>query len=163
MAENNELREMIEQNIVPNGTKGITGQGLKNTLLEMADAIGQGGGGSSAGGAGVVFYVGSIDMSTFEATQTPEQKAHNAQMFQVVANSPTGVGVSINLNGLYEAQFGKSDGFSYVVALPNVMYASEEFALEMGAPSALIEAFSEEFNATTFADGTVVFELAGAE
>ena len=120
MAENNELREMIEQNIVPNGTKGITGQGLKNTLLEMADAIGKGG--SSAGGAGVVFYVGSINMDTFEATQTPEQKAHNAEMFQIFVNSPMGVPVSINLNAALEAQFGVSDGGTYIATMTSAMY-----------------------------------------
>lgn len=153
MAENNELQEMIEQNIVPNGTKGITGQGLKNTLLEMADAIGKG-----AGGAGVVFYVGSINVDTFEATQTPEQKAHNAEMFQIFANSPMGVPVSINLNGALEAQFGVSDGGTYIVTMTSAMYMGEDIAPEMGMPSAAIEAFNADFYTVILADGTLIFE-----
>lgn len=158
MAENNELREMIEQNIVPNGTKGITGQSLKNTLLEMADAIGQGGGGSSAGGAGVVFYVGSINRDTLEATQTPEQKAHNAEMFQIFANSPMGVPVSINLNAMYEEQFGVSEGVTSIATMTTVMYVCEDIAIAMGAPSAIIEAYNTEFRATIAPDGTLVLE-----
>ena len=152
MAENNELREMIEQNIVPNGTKGITGQGLKNTLLEMADAIGEG------GGAGVVFYVGSINMDTFEATQTPEQKAHNAEMFQIFANSPMGVPVSINLNAALEAQFGVSDGGTYIATMTSAMYMGEDIAIEMGMPSAAIEAFNADIHTVILADGTLIFE-----
>lgn len=159
MAENNELREMIEQNIVPNGTKGITGQGLKNTLLEMADAIGQGGGGSSAGGAGVVFYVGSVNIETFETMQTAEQKAHNAEMFQIFANSPMGVPVSINLNAVYEEQFGVSEGVTYIVTMTDVMYAREDVANAMGVPSAMIEAFNADFNTVISPDGTLVLEL----
>lgn len=158
MAENNELREMIEQNIVPNGTKGITGQGLKNTLLEMADAIGKGGGGSSAGGAGVVFYVGSVNLETFEATQTPEQKAHNAEMFQIFANSPMGIPVSINLNAAYEEQFGVSEGVTYIVTMTNVMYAREDVANAMGVPSAMIEASNADFHTLISPDGTLVLE-----
>lgn len=156
MAENNELREMIEQNIVPNGTKGITGQGLKNTLLEMADAIGKGG--SSAGGAGVVFYVGSINMDTFEATQTPEQKAHNAEMFQIFANSPMGVPVSINLNAALDAQFGVSDGGTYIATMTSAMYMREDIAIEMGMPSTAIEAYNADFYTVILADGTLILE-----
>ena len=154
MAENNELREMIEQNIVPNGTKGITGQGLKNTLLGMADAIG----GSSAGGAGVVFYVGSINLETSEATQTPEQKAHNAEMFQIFANSPMGVPISINLNAVLEEQYGTSEGFTYIATMTNVIYVGEDVAVPLGAPSAMIEAYNAEFYTIISADGTLVLE-----
>lgn len=158
MAENNELREMIEQNIVPNGTKGITGQGLKNTLLEMADAIGQGGGGSSAGGAGVVFYVGSVNLETLETMQTAEQKAHNAEMFQIFANSPMGVPVSINLNAVYEEQFGISEGVTYIATMTNAMYVREDMAIEMGVTSAMIEAHNADFYALITPDGTLVLE-----
>lgn len=157
MAENNELREMIEQNIVPNGTKGITGQGLKNTLLEMAEAIGQGG--SSAGGAGVVFYVGSINMDTFEATQTPEQKAHNAEMFQIFANSPMGVPISINFNALFEEQMGISEGFTYIETFTSAGYLREDIAIELGMSSAVIDAKNSEFRVIISADGTLVIEL----
>lgn len=152
MAENNELREMIEQNIVPNGTKGITGQGLKNTLLGMADAIG----GSSAGGAGVVFYVGSINMDTLETTQTAEQKAHNAEMFQIFANSPMGVPISINLNAFFEEQLGLSEGVTSIATLTSAGYIREDIAIELGLPSATIEAYNAEYMVTISADGTLV-------
>ena len=152
MAENNELREMIEQNIVPNGTKGITGQGLKNTLLGMADAIG----GSSAGGAGVVFYVGSINMDTLETTQTAEQKAHNAEMFQIFANSPMGVPISINLNAFFEEQLGLSEGVTSIATLTSAGYIHEDIAIELGLPSATIEAYNAEYMVTISADGTLV-------
>lgn len=158
MAENNELREMIEQNIVPNGTKGITGQGLKNTLLEMADAIGQGGGGSSAGGAGVVFYAGSINIETAETMQTAEQKAHNAEMFQIFANSPMGVPVSINLNSAGEQQLGVSEGVTYIITMTSVMYVREDIAIAMGGSSAMIEANNADFYTAISPDGTLVLE-----
>ena len=148
-----ELIEAINATIVPNDVKGITAESLANLLTEMVNA-------SSGGtGGGVVFYVGSVDMDTLEATQSPEQMAHNAVMFKIVADSPMGVPVSINMNGLYEAQFGVSEGLTYIETALSVMYASEELATSMGAPASLIELYGETFSATIFADGTLVLDV----
>lgn len=153
-----QLIEAIKATITPNNVKAITAESLANLLLEMADAIGEGGGGSSTGGAGVVFYVGSVNMETFETMQTAEQKAHNAEMFQIFANSPMGVPVSINLNAVYEEQFGVSEGVTYIVTMTNVMYAREDVANAMGVPSAMIEAFNADFYTVISPDGTLVLE-----
>lgn len=151
-----QLIEAIKATITPNNVKAITAESLANLLLEMADAIGKGG--SSAGGAGVVFYVGSINMDTFEATQTPEQKAHNAEMFQIFANSPMGVPVSINLNAMYEEQFGISEGVTYIATMTDAMYVREDIAIEMGATSAMMEVHTADFYAVISPDGTLVIE-----
>lgn len=153
-----QLIEAIKATITPNNVKAITAESLANLLLEMADAIGQGGGGPSAGGAGVVFYVGSINVDTFEATQTPEQKAHNAEMFQIFANSPMGVPVSINLNAVYEEQFGISEGVTYIATMTYAMYVREDIAIEMGGTSAMMEVHIANFYAVIAPDGTLVLE-----
>lgn len=146
-----ELIEAINATIVPNNVKGITAESLANLLTEMVNA-------SGSGEAGVVFYAGSVNMDTLEFTQTEEQKAHNAEMFQVVANSSMGVPVSINMNGVYESEIGISEGITYIITLSNVMYVSEDIAAEFGAPSAMIEAYNDEFWATIQQDGTLVLE-----
>ena len=148
-----ELIEAINATIVPNNVKGITAESLANLLTEMVNASGGGTGG------GVVFYVGSVDMDTLEATQSPEQMAHNAEMFKLVADSPMGVPVAINLNGLYEAQFGVSEGINYIETGLSVMYASEELATSMGSPASLIEVYGETLGATIFADGRLVLDI----
>lgn len=151
-----QLIEAIKATITPNNVKAITAESLANLLIEMVEAMGEGG--TSAGGAGVVFYVGSINIDTSEATQTPEQKAHNAEMFQIFANSPMGVPVSINLNAALDAQFGVSDGGTYIATMTSAMYMREDLAIEMGMPSTAIEAFNADFYTVILADGTLIFE-----
>lgn len=150
------LIEAINATIVPNDEKAITAESLANLLIEMVEAMGEGG--SSAGGAGVVFYAGSINIETAETMQTAEQKAHNAEMFQIFANSPMGVPVSVNLNAALEAQFGVSDGGTYIVTMTSAMYMREDIAIEMGLPSTAIEAYNADFYTVILADGTLIFE-----
>lgn len=150
-----EIIEAINATIVPNNVKGITAESLANLLTEMVNASGSGGG----TGGGVVFYVGEVDLNTFEATQTPEEKAHNAEMFQVVANSPTGVAVGINVNNLYGEQVGTNVGFTCVEMLSSVLYVSEEFAVSQGASSAMINAYSGELDVIIYPDGTLELSI----
>lgn len=93
MAEKNELYEVIDNNIIPNGVKAITGQGLKNTLYAMADEIGNGSGNSIGQ---IVFYLGKVNLETNETTLTPEQKAHNAEMAKIIKESPISLNASID-------------------------------------------------------------------
>lgn len=154
-----QLIEAIKATITPNNVKAITAESLANLLIEMVEAMGEGGGGSSAGGAGVVFYVGSVNLETFETMQTAEQKAHNAEMFQIFANSPMGVPVSINFNALYEERMGISEGLTYIETLTSAGYLREDIAIELGMSSAVIDAKNSEFRVTISADGTLVIEL----
>jgi hypothetical protein len=64
-----ELKELIEGIIVPNGQKGISADMLKSVLLEVADSLGEGGEGGSAG---YTFFV-NCDMGQAEGAGTAEE------------------------------------------------------------------------------------------
>ena len=56
-----ELKDMIENGLADETTGKITGERVKNTLLEMVDAMGTGSGGSTM----EYWTMGQIDMDTF--------------------------------------------------------------------------------------------------
>lgn len=94
-----EIIEAINSTIVANGQKGITAESLANILLEMVNATPEGG-----SGAGVPYvYLGSVNMETGELSQTAEQKAHNAEVFQLVKTSEVPPTIALNMSGYYEA------------------------------------------------------------
>ena len=103
----NELIEAIQQVITPNGQKGITAESLANLLIEMVNATPEGG---SGGSGQIVFYAGMptgetdefLAMSEFEPT--PEQKAHNVEMFKVIKESPIALNASMDISDLVISQ-----------------------------------------------------------
>lgn len=87
-----ELKEFIEGTIIPNKIKGITATMLKEVLLEVADSLGEGGGGGYA-----IFcnydkeVITSGDYKDNPAAGivasnllTPEQLEHNKQCFEKI-------------------------------------------------------------------------------
>lgn len=87
-----ELKEFIEGTIIPNKIKGITATMLKEVLLEVADSLGEGGGGSYT-----IFC--NCDVEVFNNDDykdnpaagivasnllTPEQLEHNKQCFEKI-------------------------------------------------------------------------------
>ena len=106
----NELIEAINSTIVANGQKGITAESLNLILNELVN--------SGGGTGGVTFYIGNIDESTGAATQTEQQKAHNAEMFQVVKNAEQLPPVMVDMSDYYSASMGmtaKMAGSSSIV------------------------------------------------
>lgn len=90
----NEIIEAINATIVTNGQKGITAESLANILLEMVNAT------------TLYVYMGSGNIETGEISQTAEQKAHNAEVFQLVKDSEIPPTIALDMSGLYEAMFG---------------------------------------------------------
>ncbi len=124
----NEIIEAINSTIMPNGQKGITAEALANILIEMTNA-------SGGGGGGVTFYIGNVDSSTETPiiTVTEEQKAHNAEMFQVVKNAEHLPSVVVDFSEYYSSM----TGLPYRLSEPSTMiaYISPEAAAAMGAPN----------------------------
>lgn len=90
--EKEELKELIEGTIIPNKIKGITATMLKEVLLEVADSLGEGGGGSYA-----IFCNYDTEVITNDDYKddfaagivasnllTPEQLEHNKQCFEKI-------------------------------------------------------------------------------
>lgn len=87
-----ELKEFIEGTIIPNKIKGITATMLKEVLLEVADSLGEGGGGGYA-----IFCNYDKEVLTSDDYKdnpaagivasnllTPEQLEHNKQCFEKI-------------------------------------------------------------------------------
>lgn len=87
-----ELIEAIQQVITPNNQKAITAESLANLLIEIVSNMGTG-----SGNGQVVFYAGTPNENLTEFTLTPEQKAHNAEMVQVIKNSPIALCASFDV------------------------------------------------------------------
>lgn len=124
----NEIIEAINATIVTNGQKGITAESLANILLEMVNATPEGG-----SGAGVPYvYMGSMNMETGELSQTAEQKAHNAEVFQLVKASEIPPTINIDMSEFYEAVVG-------------VLVKCSDVALEtMLSPAGMVPGIEEE-------------------
>ena len=87
----NEIIEAINATIVTNGQKGITAESLANILLETGNATTP------------YVQIGSVNIETGEISQTAEQKAHNAEVFQLVKTSEVPPTIALNMSGYYEA------------------------------------------------------------
>lgn len=96
-----EIIQAITETIVPNGQKGITAESLANILLEMVNGT------FGGSGAGVPYvYLGSGNTETGELSQTAEQKAHNAEVFQLVKASEVPPPITLDMSGVYGAMVG---------------------------------------------------------
>lgn len=151
-----ELIEAIQQVIAPNNQKAITAESLANLLIEMVNATPEGG----SGGSGVVFYAGTPNEDMTEFMLTPEQKAHNAEMVQVVKNSPIALCASLDLTEAMLAQMGEEyadvdfTGVKYNFYCANTMYLPASVAGLEGISGAGVMAISE-FPAFIAEDGSV--------
>lgn len=123
----NEIIEAINATIVTNGQKGITAEALANILLEMVNATPEGG-----SGAGIPYvYMGSGNRETGEISQTAEQKAHNAEVFQLVKASEVPPAIAVEMSGAYETIVGahvQASAMTYAVifAMPGLIPGVEE-------------------------------------
>lgn len=86
-----ELINAIQQVITPNNQKAINAESLANLLIEMVEAMGKG---------QVVFYMGTPNDELEEFVLTPEEQAHNAEMVQIVKNSPIALCASVDITAL---------------------------------------------------------------
>lgn len=121
-----ELLAAIAATITTNGVKGITAESLANILTEMVNA--------SGGVGSIVIYQGETTLddsgNVASCTQTDEQKAHNAEMFQILKTTSPMPMPSVDMSENLSLQMGslvKASAF-----MPQCMYLNEESATAMG-------------------------------
>lgn len=131
-----ELIEAIQQVITPNNQKAITAESLANLLIEIVSNMGTG----SGSGSGVVFYAGTPNEDLETLVLTPEQKAHNAEMVQIVKNSPIALCASIDATEVMIANMSAEyvgvdlTGVKYNFNGEEIMYVPAPIA-GLGTPS----------------------------
>jgi hypothetical protein len=141
-----ELIDAIQQVITPNSKKAISAESLANLLIEMVNATPEGGNGGSGQ---VVFYAGVPNEGTTELYLTPEQKAHNAEMVQLIKNSPISLCSSIDVTGLMIEDMSKEyagvdfTGIKYNFNCDNTMYVPAHIAELEALPCAGVMVFCE--------------------
>lgn len=91
-----ELIDAIQHVIVPNGQKAITAESLANLLTEIVKAM----------GTGVVFHMGTPNEDFTEFTQTPEEMAHNAEMFNIIKQSDVALNATTDMTHVLEFDAG---------------------------------------------------------
>ena len=130
-----ELIEAIQQVITPNNQKAITAESLANLLIEMVEAMGTG-----SGSGQVVFHMGTPNEDLETLVLTPEQKAHNAEMVQIVKNSPIALCASIDATEVMIANMSAEyvgvdlTGVKYNFNGEEIMYVPAPIA-GLGTPS----------------------------
>lgn len=135
----NEIIEAINATIVTNGQKGITAESLANILLEMVYAC-----------AGVPHvHIGSVNIETGEISQTAEEKAHNAEVFQLVKASDVPPTIALDMSGYYEAILDVPLHFS-VVSFDTIL-----------APAGMFPGIEEEVVGLTITDGSFILYADG--
>ena len=154
---NNNLIDAIQQVVKPNGKKAISAESLANLLIDIVSAIPEGNGGSGQ----VVFYFGMPNEDDGAMTLTPEQQAHNAEMFKVVKESPITISASMDITEYYkammEAESGIEMGEMKCGSLGNVtFYLTPESAIMAGLDVECIVVDSL-FPVVVFADGSTMF------
>lgn len=148
-----QLIEAIKATITPNNVKAITAESLANLLIEMVEAMGEGG----TGAGHVSFYIGVPNVETMEFVLTPEQKAHNAEMVKIVKESPVSITASTDIVELLKVDAPNTDfsGTKYNITADTVMYVNAEAAGNFGLPHEGV-AFASEGSIFLFApDGSV--------
>lgn len=145
----NEIIEAINATIVTNGQKGITAESLANILLEMVNATPEG------SGAGMPYvYMGSMNMETGELSQTAEQKAHNAEVFQLVKASEILPTITLDMSGFFEAITGiPTKGSSVVMA---TVFAPAGIMTGIEGEAVVMTTIDGEY--ILLADGTITLE-----
>lgn len=152
-----EILEAIEATIVPNGQKGITAESLANLLVEMVNATPEGGSGSSIPS----FVLGAIDIETGAITPSEEEKAHNAETFRIIKESPSAICPMIDLTSFYELMLGmegvNAEGIRYSSLANTCMFIPAAMAIEEGYEEDIIFMMCFEFggNLVFFEDGSV--------
>ena len=111
------LIEAINATIQPNDEKAITAESLANLLIEIVSNMGTG-----SGSGQVVFYAGTPNEDLETLVLTPEQKAHNAEMVQIVKNSPIALCASIDATELFIWESGKEYAGVDFTGLKNNIY-----------------------------------------
>ena len=147
------LIEAINATIVPNDEKAITAESLANLLIEMVEAMGEGGTGTGH----VSFYTGVPNAETMEFVLTPEQKAHNAEMVKIIKESPMAITASTDIVELLKVDVPEADlsGAKYYITADTVMYVSAETEGIFGLPHEGV-AFASQGSIFLFApDGSV--------
>mgnify|MGYP006932839576 CR=1 FL=1 len=141
----NEIIEAINATIVTNGQKGITAESLANILREMVYAC-----------AGLPHvHIGSVNMKTGELSQTAEQKAHNAEVFQLVkASEEVLPAIILNMSGFYEAMLGAPVQAS-LVSFDTIL---TPVGLIPGVEEEVVTLASIEATYILLADGTITVE-----
>ena len=152
----NELIEVIQQVITPNGQKGITAESLANLLIEMVNATPEGG---SGGSGQVVFYMGMPNEDFTSFTLTPEQQAHNAEIFKVIKESKFSLCASLDAADYFASMsLGEgidAKGYKFCFSCVTTIYAPENIAPSLGLPSDLISIESEFASIIVYPDGSV--------
>ena len=120
----NEIIEAIQQTIIPNAQKGITAESLANLLIEIANATPEGDSGQ------IVFYLGGIDLETKDITQTPEEKAHNAEMYKKYVNSQITPDVSLDITKIFRLEYSTI----FDESITNQMLANSSVAYSVYSP-----------------------------
>lgn len=133
-----ELIEAILATIATNGQKGITAESLANILVEMVNASGEGGGSGQ-----VVFYCGVPNEDFTAFILTPEEQAHNAEMFQIVKNSPVALSASADTSRMMIEVEGPSmgidmSGMKYNTLTGVTVYCTSEYSAMLGIPNDIV-------------------------
>jgi hypothetical protein len=147
------LIEAINATIVPNDEKAITAESLANLLIEMVEAIGEGG----TGAGHVSFYTGVPNVETMEFVLTPEQKAHNAEMVKIVKESPVLITASTDIIEFLKLEMPDMDfsGAKYNITADAVIYVNAEAAGNVGLPHEGVALESMDFMFLFATDGSV--------
>ena len=150
-----ELIEAIQQVIIPNNQKAITAESLANLLIEMVNATPEGG---SGGSGQVVFYAGTPNENMTEFTLTPEQKAHNAEIVQVIKNSSIALCASFDVTEcmrlITEEELDFTDAKSNILCTQTT-YMPANIAESQGLSGACVVP-SGDFPAFVTEDGSII-------
>lgn len=156
-----ELIDAIQQVITPNGKKAISAESLANLLIDIVSAIPEGGNGGSGQ---VVFYFGMPNEEFTEVTLTPEHKAHNAEMFKVVKESPIALSASLDCSEFNAAQIGEALGIDISCCkccMPSVVtsYYTKDYTEAIGLSGDLVVCEADGLTVSILEDGSVTFVL----
>lgn len=157
MAADPEVIDAINATMVPNGVKAINADSVRNLLLLMAEKLGGGSGSGSGGGGNIVFYLGMPeDMAGGSTTLTPEQQAHNAQMYSQLSQLPFVPVVGLDVSDMLAPSYG----FKLPVTMSSVMtiVANDDIAQHMGLESGMVQLSFDEMDVMVAADGSVMFQ-----
>lgn len=156
MAADPEVIDAINATMVSNGVKAINADSVRNLLLLMAEKLG-GGSGSGSGGS-IVFYLGMpTDAAGGSTTLTPEQQAHNAQMYSQLSQLPFVPVVGLDVSDMLAPSY---DGLKIPMTMSSVMtvFANDDIAQQMGLESGMVQISLDEMDVIVEADGSVMFQ-----
>lgn len=147
-----EIIDAINATIAPNNIKGITADSLRNLLIMMVENAGEGGSGS---GGNIVFYLG-MPSETMDGPTilTPEQQAHNAQMYAALDQLPVVPVVGLDMSYMMSQEYGMI--IPVTMTCMGVVYISNDSAQQMGEESGMVQLSLEGMDVIIAADGSVM-------